>query len=148
MTRAVRVAALATLVALGWPASASADCTITATSVVFGSYNVFNATPRDSTGTVSVRCIPTASVTVTLSRGSSSTYTTRTLRSGTFVLNYNLYQNAARTTIFGDGTGGTGRFSGSVGLTTRNITVYGRIPAGQDARVGSYTDTIIATITF
>ena len=44
---------------------------------------------------------------------------------------------------------GTSRYSAtSVANTNVNVTIYGRIPARQDAAVGAYTDTITGTITF
>lgn len=44
---------------------------------------------------------------------------------------------------------GTSRYSAtSVANTNVNVTIYGRIPARQDAAVGAYTDTITVTITF
>src|SRR6266487_1298814 len=42
------------------------------------------------------------------------------------LLNYNLYTDAARTTVWGDGTGGTVTVSGSSNGSTTH-TVYGRI---------------------
>jgi spore coat protein U-like protein len=58
--------------------------------------------------------------------------------------------------IWGDRTGGSYVVSGSlkpgpgVGNETRTAiyTVYGRVPALQDAGVGSYSDTIVITLTF
>jgi spore coat protein U-like protein len=140
-------AALAWMFACGCAAAARADCTITATSIAFGDYDVFNATPDDSQGTITLRCTPPETVQVSLSRGSSPTFTPRTLRNGANVLNYNLYRTAARTTIFGDGTGGTQVFTGFVQVNA-TVTVFGRIPALQDVPVGPYSDTIVATVTF
>ena len=69
------------------------------------------------------------------------------MRSGTNQLNYNLYTDAARTVVWGNGSG-----TSSIQTVARNRTttlnVYGQIPAGQDAVVGNYTDTILATVTF
>ena len=73
------------------------------------------------------------------------------MASGSNTLNYNLYRDAARTTIWGDGSGGTSFFQVSVLPllpTSGTVTVYGRIPALQDAHTGSYSDSIVATITF
>ena len=129
----------------------AASCTISATSVNFGSYNVFNGTALDSTATITFNCNATAAnITVTLSKGQSSTYNPRTMTKGAEVLNYNLYRNAARTTIWGDGSAGTGRYSSAnpPNNTNVNLTVYGRIPAGQDVSAGSYGDTVAATINF
>jgi spore coat protein U-like protein len=61
-----------------------------------------------------------------------------------------LYLNATRTTIWGDGTSGTSRYTRWLVPANQNISlsVYGRIPAQQDVSVGNYTDTVIATIEF
>jgi len=127
------------------------SCTISATSVNFGNYNVFAGAALDSTGTISYRCnAAAANITIALSRGTSSTYTPRTMALSGEIMNYNLYTNAARTTIWGDGTGGTAvHFQGNPPNNSNvNVTIFGRIPAGQDVRAGSFTDTISATINF
>lgn len=127
-------------------AHSEAACTISTTSVNFGTYNVYSATPLDSTGTVTFRCgPPDRNIVITLSRGSSATFNPRTLRMGAEVLNYNLYRNAARTNIWGDGTGGTAVYSDVNPPNNTNVvlTVYARIPAGQDVSGGNYNDTIV-----
>jgi spore coat protein U-like protein len=127
------------------------SCTISVTSVAFGNYNVFTTTPDDSTGTITYRCNSTAfNISISISDGSSSTFGPRTLRKGTEVLSYNLYRNAARTTIWGDGTGGTSVYTQAnpPNNTNVNVTVYGRIPALQDVSAGNYTDTVSAVINF
>jgi spore coat protein U-like protein len=147
---AARVLAGLGLVLLSSGRADAAHCTISTTSVNFGSYDVFNSTPTDTTGTVSVTCSGNADVTITLSKGGSSTFNPRTLNSGTDTLNYNLYRDAARTTIWGDGTGSTASYT-QVGLpnnTAQNLTIYARIPAAQDVRAGTYTDSVTVTIDF
>ncbi len=154
MTRVVvRVAIGAAM----WLLSASsawaqaASCTISVSSIAFGNYNVFTATDDDSTGTITYRCNATAfNISISLSDGSSSTFSPRTLRNGTEVLQYNLYRNAARTTIWGDGTGGTSVYTSAnpANNTNINVTIYARIPAQQDVSAGSYTDTVSAVINF
>ena len=150
-SRGSRLAAAALLgCALFCASPAEAACTITTTSVAFGSYDVFSATPVDSTGTVSFQCFINFNVTVALSRGASTTFTPRTMKKGSEALSYNLYQDAARTAIWGDGTGGTTVYSNTFPpiLQTVTLTIYGRIPPGQDISAGTYTDTIIATVNF
>jgi spore coat protein U-like protein len=133
-------------------AEAAPNCTISTTSVSFGSYDVFSSTPTDSTGTVSYRCSGNApSVLITLNKGSSATFNPRTLKSGANVLTYNLFTDAARTSIWGDGTGSTTFYQKSPppNNTMVNVTVYGRIPAAQDVGASpSYTDSVTATINF
>jgi len=69
-------------------------------------------------------------------------------------LNYNLYFDAAFTQIRGDGTGGsqTGGATLTVSSSSRTAsatsTIYGRMPAAQNAVPGSYADTIVVTITY
>jgi len=150
LVRAAFVAALSLIAPVGASAQAP-SCTISVTSVAFGSYNVFTATATDSTGSVTYRCNSTAAnISVALSRGSSSTFSPRTMRKGAEILQYNLYRNAARTNIWGDGTGGTSIYTRANPPNNRNVVlrIYGRVPAAQDVSAGSYTDTISATINF
>ena len=127
------------------------SCTISVTSVAFGNYNVFTTSANDSTGTVTFRCnSQTANISIALSKGSSSTFSPRTLRKGGEVLSYNLHMDAARSTIWGDGTGGTSLYTNVNPPNNSNINVpiYGRIPAQQDVSAGSYSDTVSAVINF
>jgi spore coat protein U-like protein len=66
------------------------------------------------------------------------------------VANYNVYTNAGRTTIWGDGTGGTGIFTWFNFGGTNNYSgfAYGTVFGGQDLAPGSYSDTIIATLSW
>lgn len=132
-----------------------ATCTVSATTVAFGSYNPFNASNTDSTGTISVACSGLGvlvNYTIKLSTGGSGSYSPRRMSSGGNTLNYNLYTTSGRTTTWGDGTGGTGTISDgytlSIGTTTRPYTVYGRVPALQNVRSGAYTDTITVTVDY
>jgi len=143
-----RVAIVAAIV-LTCARSAAADCTISTTNVNFGSYNVFAVPPVDSTGSVTYRCTNHPNVTIVLSKGSSTTFSPRTLKNGSNALNYNLYLDAARITVWGDGTSSTSVYS-SASVSNGNIvvTVYGRIPAAQDVSAGAYSDSLTATINF
>jgi len=141
---------LAGAVWLAVAADAGAACSIQTTPAAFGNYDVFSASADDTTATVSYRCTQVYNlVVITLGRGSSSTFD-RTMRSGGEVLSYNLYLNAARTSIWGDGSGGTSTYQRA--RPPRNqwiaVTAYGRIPAAQDVAVGAYTDTVVATINY
>jgi spore coat protein U-like protein len=144
---------LAFCVALTWGATAGrseAACTITSTGVSFGAYDVFTVTPTNSTGSVQYDCLPQDNnIRITLSTGSGGSFNPRTLKSGTNQLLYNLYLDAALTTIWGDGTGGSSfYFRKNPPSPAVTVTVYGRIPALQDAATGSYSDAIVTTIDF
>jgi spore coat protein U-like protein len=127
------------------PASA---CTISTTSVAFGTYNPGSATALDGTGAVNLIC-PTSVRTgpvVSISTGNSGSYAPRRMNSGTNTLDYNLYTSATRVTVWGNGTAGTARVTAP--RLTSSTPIYGRIPAGQNVRAGTYTDTLTVTVTF
>lgn len=134
-------------------ATITGNCTASATGVSFGIYNLLSATPLASTGTITVNCSGATqitgnnSVTVSLSTGQSGTFTARSLGAG---FSYNLYQDAAYSEIWGDGTGTSTQYTGSVtnGHPSFNATVYGEIPALQNPAPGSYTDTITVTVNY
>ena len=153
MTRAVLCGLIVVGIWLLGTSSALAQapsCTISVTSVAFGSYNVFTATADDSTGTITYSCNnAAANISIALNKGSSSTFSPRTLKKGSEALTYNLYLNAARTNIWGDGTGGTAVYTRANPPNSNvNVMIYGRITALQDVSAGNYSDTISAVINF
>jgi spore coat protein U-like protein len=132
------------------PAEAAPSCTVSTTSVNFGGYNVFTVSATDSTGTITIDCNGSAhDIVVTLSKGASSSYNPRTMLKGSEALSYNLYRDAARTSIWGDGTGGTSTYTNpNPPNGPFNVTIYGSVPAGQDVSAGVYSDTVSAVINF
>ena len=85
-----------------------------------------------------------------LNKGGSSTFNPRRMTKGSEPVNYNLYLDASKSTIWGDGTGNTSFYSNPRTPVNQNVTVtiFGSIPARQNASVGSYTDSISVTINF
>ena len=138
---------LALLLTAG-PAKAQ-NCSISTTSVPFGPYDAYG-TFVDTTGTVHIACFFATNVTVDLNNGNANNFGPRfMLNAGGDHLNYNLYLDAARATIWGDNTGGSSHASvGTVFFRNVDLTIYGRIPGGQDVIAGSYNDLITATINF
>jgi spore coat protein U-like protein len=144
-------------------AHAAADCSITAISLNFGNYDPAITAADDSIGTVSVTCryVPLGATRVnyrvTISNGMNGTSpTTRQLGAGSAHMNYNVFADPARSQVWGTGTGGTVIASGAMtigpgngnGTRTFTHTVYGRIPQLQDAVPGTYTDTLVVTLTY
>jgi spore coat protein U-like protein len=144
-------------------ADAAYGCSVAVVGVSFGSYDPVLATPDDSAGRVDVICtnvpgtgVDSVAYGVALSPGSAGTFNPRRLGSGTGWLDYNLFRDAGRTQVWGNGTSGSFLVSGTMrvgpgqGNTTRTNThdIYGRVPAQQDAAVGAYADTIVVTLTF
>lgn len=134
-------------------APVSAACTVSLVSnVSFGSYNVFGASPLDSTGQFRWRCdaktFPT--VRITLTPGGGASYRPRRMQGGGGgSLDYDLFLDAARTIVWGDESGGTQasyqQYSGSGWM---QVTIYGRVPALQDASVGAYSDGVTIVVNY
>jgi spore coat protein U-like protein len=145
------ISAIAMVTLLPVPVDAGLlSCTISTTSVSFGNYDVFTITPLDTTGTITYQCDFVVLPTITLSRGVSSTFNPRTMQSGAATLNYNLFIDAARLLIWGDGNETTQTYiaTGSVLNLPVPVTVYARVPAQQDVSAGTYSDIVVATIHF
>jgi spore coat protein U-like protein len=127
------------------------DCTLNATNINFGSTGVLNTT-LSATGTLSVACTNNDAYSISLSAGGGSGASVadrRMTRSGgSDQVRYQLYQNASYTTPWGDGTGGTSTFGGTGSGGNQAFTVYGRVLPQTTPTAGSYTDTIMATITY
>ncbi len=80
--RAAAVLAAVVCVVLG-SARAEAACTFSATPMAFGAYYVFQASPDDATGTITYRCgLNDRNIRISISTGTSGTYTNRTLKNG------------------------------------------------------------------
>lgn len=145
------------------PAAASCvglgcNCTVAADDMSFGSYNPFSASPVDSTTQVRVTCGALIlgaliSYEVRVGTGGSGSFSTRKLAFGSHRLNYNLYGDAARSSIIGDGSGGTVTISDGYTLSllfsqTKAYSLYGRIPGSQMVAAGSYSDSIVVTVVY
>lgn len=144
---------IAALVALLATADAEAACTLgTIVPPSFTGYNVYASSPHDTTGSITYTCTLGLFVTIDLSKG-TGTYASRTLTrmGGGGTLSYNLYTDAGRSTVWGDGNSGTGHY-GPLLIDALNagktLTVFARAAAQQDARTGSYDDTIVVTISY
>lgn len=131
-------------------------CTVSGASINFGDYNIFSPFPVDTTGILTLNCVDVVRAELRLSVSTSSgTFNPRKMRQsrGNDFLNYNIFIDAGRTIVFGDGTGGTS----TIGIHkppgppkhepwSRSIILYGRIPPGQDVSIGSYSDTLTITV--
>jgi spore coat protein U-like protein len=143
-------------------AAATASCGVSTPGLNFGSYDVFAAGVVNGNGTLTVKCDlnpPPSNAdinyTISLATGSSNSFVQRQMKSGANTFGYNLYTTNAYSVIWGDGTGSTATVSGSMRLKSTNPsqsnthTVYGRIPALQDAAVASdYQDNVTVTVTY
>ena len=89
------------------------NCTVTASSVAFGSVDVLSATASTATGGITVRCSSGTAWTATAGTGggSGATATLRKMSHTTDAsktTNYALFTDAGYTRVWGDGSTGTG----------------------------------------
>lgn len=126
------------------------SCSVSANPLAFGIYNPTSATPLDATTTLSVLCTVGTSFTVGLNAGTAvgATVTTRQMSNGANRLNYGLFQEAGRTTNWGNTAGTNTPPATTAPVTPTTLTVYGRVPASQNVPVGDYTDTITVTVNY
>ena len=133
-------------------ATVSTNCTISTTPLDFGTYDpvvTHAAAALESTGTVVVACTKGETATVGLGYGNNSAGATRRMKDpGPNRLTYELYQDAARTAIWGPTGAAMLTLPAAPSKAPRSFTVYGRIPSGQDVPAGGYTDIVVATVNF
>ncbi len=149
--RTIATAALALPVALvPVRAAAAPSCAIAnVTPMIFGTYHAGQTTPLDSNGELDVTCSAPSSVQILLGRGISGRESPREMTYRSFALAYNLFIDAARTIIWGDGAEGTQTYAGPLpaGQTLR-LPIFGRVFPLQGLPAGTYVDRIIVTVIF
>jgi len=143
----IRLILLTCVLVFAAPVAWSANCTVSTSGLNFGTYDVFSTVNDDITATITVNCTKNRSYSLSLSSG-SGTFGSRTLTVTVGSLTYNLFLDSTHLTIWGDGSSGTGTFSGVGTGANIGTPVYGRIPAKQNVHVGSYSDLITVTVTF
>jgi spore coat protein U-like protein len=123
-------------------------CTVTATNLNFGTQTLLNA-GVDASNTVSVRCPAAMPYTIGLNGGNAGTSdpAAREMNNGGNIVTYGIYRDAARSLGWGD-TIGVNTVGGTGTGSFQNYTAYGRIPAQATPPPGSYSDTIVVTVTY
>ncbi len=138
-------------------AAFAAGCGVTSASLAFGTYGAGASWHVDSQGAISFTCTGVAGevvmYTISLSTGNGGTgFNPRGLKSGANVAQYNVYTDAARTRIWGDGSSGSFTESGSISITAgpapRSLPVYGRVFGAQSPPPGAYGDSLMITLSF
>ena len=119
------------------PVVGRAGCTsITVTALAFGNYT---GAAISSAATVTVNCSNGFAYTIGLDTGYSNNTSARTMLSGSNPLSYGLYKDAAHTNNWGDNNG-VDTLNGTGTGANQTVTIYGRVPAGQLAAPGSYSE--------
>jgi spore coat protein U-like protein len=153
----MRAVALALLLVLA-PAVAHAlnlgTCLMSATDIAFGS---FSGTELTVTGLVTITCTGGSgsnTVNLRLTSGSSGSFSpSRTMTSGANTLNYQIYTDSTRASIFGDGSAGTAKPQVTIDFgsptspsATAQVSMFAVLPVQALPPSGAYVDTISASI--
>ena len=132
--------------------AAQAGCFVAAGGINFGAYDVSDRFPRDSMLMLTVSCQENQARDLSISigpSGNSGGIQIRQLKwaGGIDRLDYNLFSDASRTQVWGDGTAGSPVVVQGVARSSpKQVMIFGRIAAGQDVSAGTYADVITVTV--
>ncbi|MCU0820513.1 MAG: spore coat U domain-containing protein [Beijerinckiaceae bacterium] len=122
-------------------------CLVTGNALAFGAVNAL-ATQVDATTNLSVTCSTALPFNIGMGAGLNSLGpTARRMAAGGSFINYLVYRDAARTAVWG-ATIGTNTFSGTGTGATVSVPVYGRVPVQTTPPPGTYSDTVVITVTY
>jgi spore coat protein U-like protein len=121
-------------------------CSVTAQNLNFGTQGLLK-TQVDGSSQLSVTCTSGLPFSISLNGGlSNAAPAQRKMANGSNSITYGLFQDAARTQLWGSLAGLLASGTGT-GLVQR-LTVYGRVPAQPTPPAGTYSDTVVMTITY
>jgi len=122
-------------------------CAVDGGTLDFGTYSGGQSAALDAAGAIAYVGCSAGTLTFALDGGGSGNVDGRNLTNGSGnSLIYQLYRNSGRTQVWGEGSRALSLqllVSGS-----GSIPVYGRIPGGQQAASGNYSDSVNVTLTF
>ena len=130
------------------------SCTVDAPTLDFLTYDPTVGTDTNGTSTITSACTGGGSATITMNGGSAEVFGSTvavplrqmTHSADSTKLNYQLYKENARTTVWGNDEASGVSFTAVAGNNTE--TVYGSITAGQTASFGSFHDFVQVTLTY
>jgi spore coat protein U-like protein len=143
-------------------ATIAASCSISSVAAVdFGTnYNPSSTSPTYASGGITVACVKGTNPTIALSSGNNPSITgarrmTNTLVPGE-VLSYSLFKptgasfTCTQTETENWGASGAALFDpgAAAGFADTTFSICGKIDARQDVTTGTYSDQVIATVTF
>lgn len=143
------LAALGTVAALApRPAEGQSCGVVFGTPINFGTYDPFAPADLQGMGTILHWC--TSPPRIWLGTGNAASFTPRAMwragSGGAEILQYDLCLDVPCTMVWGDGSGGTHEYVATARFAV--VRVYGRVRAGQDPLLGSYSDTVTITVHF
>lgn len=122
------------------------DITTAPTTLDFGTQGPLLANV-DGVSTIAVTCTTGAAYDIGLDGGGSGDINARVMTLATDDVGYQLYQEAGRTTVWGD-TVGTDTVASTGTGVEQYFSVYGRVPPQATPPAGVYNDTVTVTVTY
>lgn len=138
-------------------ATISSSCNVSTTSLNFGSSPSAITSNINSTATITAQCTNSTPYSIGLGNGANANGSQRRMQLGTTgnYINYNLYTNSGYSDAWSATTSTTSCTSGAstcdLGTGTgsnQNYTVYGQVPPQTAPSSGTYSDTVVVTVTF
>src|SRR5687768_9685364 len=115
MRASPRIRSMAAAVLLAASPAAEA-CNVSASPLSFGAIDPLEQRDTDSTGTITVTCPALTPYSISINTGSGS-FSERRMTDGSNTLRYQVYTDASRSVIWGDGTGGSTVLAGEAGTS-------------------------------
>ena len=143
-------AAVTSATTLSVGATVLSGCTVSTLPLLFGNYNPVVGSALDLSTTVTAFCTTGTPFNIGFDQGggASASIASRKMTSpGSDVMNYTLYREAGRTTLWGN-TVGTDTVAATAGVLPTVLTVYGRVFANQNVPSGIYADIVNVTLTY
>lgn len=137
-------------------ATVSTNANVSVSTLDFGSTSSLS-TNIDAAATIAVQATNTTPYSIGLGNGANASGSQRRARKGATAsfVNYNLYTDSGRsqawttTTATTSCSGGAGTCVLGTGTgSSQNTTVYGRVPPQAVPAAGTFTDTVVVTVTF
>ena len=135
---------------LSTSATVTSNCIVSTSPVAFGNVDVTTGSAVNGTGGISVTCTNGTAWAADAAAGAGTgvSLTVRKMTAGANLLNYALYTESSRTTLWGDGVTGS-KISDTGTGSAQAKTIYGQVLASQvGAPAGSYADTVVVTVTY
>jgi spore coat protein U domain-containing protein, fimbrial subunit CupE1/2/3/6 len=129
-------------------ATGATICSVSGATLNFGSVGVLRSAV-DATGFVTVTCTNSLPYTIALDGGLSGATnpTQRMMSQSSQRITYGLYQDSLRAQPWGDSAGSNTAAGTGSGLA-QTLTVYGRVPVQTTPSPGTYSDTVVVTISY
>jgi spore coat protein U-like protein len=126
----------------------ASNCSVNASTLNFGSIGVLGSAVN-ATSSITVTCTSALPYTIALDGGLSGATnpTQRVMSQASQQVTYGLYRDSARAQAWGDSVGTNTAAATGSGLA-QTLTVYGRVPMQTTPAPGTYSDTVVVTISY